>query len=266
MLRFSRLASGACRGPLLPSNTVALDLPGSTNAGVMGHCRGAHPLMAFELQFGERNHLGIFALTLHGLLPLLGRAARSRWSRSPQAAISWSPPFDDLRGESPLRTVGRPTARARWHVNVSPLELQEAAAGSRSPAISLAAHPGLAARPTLQPRPSVARQRLEAGGLGLPADDVPLPEARPMGALPAPCATAAEAKGGEHFGPTTGGEKCAAGRGPAVAQKALTQRTPRQALEVSERSRLVVEQGRITLPRITLQKQAGLSPVDPIKG
>jgi len=228
MLDLADLASVRAGARWLAEQYGRLDLL-INNAGVMGTPRQlTHD--GFELQFGT-NHLGHFALTT-ALLPLLAERPGARVVTVTSGAQFFGRlPFDDLMGESHYDRWAAYSQSKLANVMFA-LELQERLQAAGSPAISLAAHPGLA-RTNLQPA-SVAANGSKLEGLAYRLMD-PLFQSAAMGALPQlHAATAAEAKGGEHFGPDQLGGMRGWPRACRVAPKALNAETRRQLWEVSE--------------------------------
>ena len=222
MLDLADLASVRAGARWLAEQYGRLDLL-INNAGVMGTPRQlTHD--GFELQFGT-NHLGHFALTT-ALLPLLAERPGARVVTVTSGAQFFGRlPFDDLMGESHYDRWAAYSQSKLANVMFA-LELQERLQAAGSPAISLAAHPGLA-RTNLQPA-SVAANGSKLEGLAYRLMD-PLFQSAAMGALPQlHAATAAEAKGGEHFGPDQLGGMRGWPRACRVAPKALNAETRRQ--------------------------------------
>ena len=199
------------------------------NAGVMGTPRRL-TRDGFELQFGT-NHLGHFALT-NALLPLLeGQQGARVVTVTSGAQYFGRIAFDDLQGE---RRYDRWAAYGQSKLaNVMfALELQQRLAAAGKPAISLAAHPGLA-RTNLQPA-SVAAANSMLEGLAYRLMD-PLFQSAAMGALPQLlAATAPEARGGEHYGPDQFGGLRGWPTQVRIAPAALDPLQRRRLWEVSE--------------------------------
>jgi protochlorophyllide reductase len=199
------------------------------NAGVMGTPRRlTHD--GFELQFGT-NHLGHFALT-NALLPLLeGRPGARIVTVTSGAQYFGRIAFDDLQGEVRYDRWAAYGQSKLANVMFA-LELQERFKAAGSPAISLAAHPGLA-RTNLQPA-SVAAASSKLEGLAYRLMD-PLFQSAAMGALPQLyAATAPEAGGGEHYGPDQWGGMRGWPTQVRIAPAALDPNQRRRLWEVSE--------------------------------
>jgi len=207
MLDLADLASVRAGARWLAEQYGRLDLL-INNAGVMGTPRQlTHD--GFELQFGT-NHLGHFALTT-ALLPLLAERPGARVVTVTSGAQFFGRlPFDDLMGESHYDRWAAYSQSKLANVMFA-LELQERLQAAGSPAISLARPP----RPgPHQPAAGVSgRQRLEAGGPGLPADGSPLPERGDGRPAPAPCRHSSGGQGRRALRPrpTGGNARLAAG-------------------------------------------------------
>ena len=199
------------------------------NAGVMGTPRRlTHD--GFELQFGT-NHLGHFALT-KALLPLLDERPGARVVTVTSGAQYFGRiAFDDLQGEARYDRWAAYGQSKLANVMFA-LELQQRLTAAGRPAISLAAHPGLA-RTNLQPA-SVAAANSKLEGLAYRLMD-PLFQSAAMGALPQLyAATAPEARGGEHYGPDQWGGMRGWPTQVRIAPAALDPNQRRRLWEVSE--------------------------------
>jgi protochlorophyllide reductase len=199
------------------------------NAGVMGTPRRlTHD--GFELQFGT-NHLGHFALT-KALLPLLEERPGARVVTVTSGAQYFGRiAFDDLQGEARYDRWAAYGQSKLANVMFA-LELQQRLTAAGRPAISLAAHPGLA-RTNLQPA-SVAAANSKLEGLAYRLMD-PLFQSAAMGALPQLyAATAPEARGGEHYGPDQWGGMRGWPTQVRIAPAALDPNQRRRLWEVSE--------------------------------
>ena len=199
------------------------------NAGVMGTPRRlSHD--GFELQFGT-NHLGHFALT-KALLPLLeGRPGARVVTVTSGAQYFGRIAFDDLQGEGRYDRWAAYGQSKLANVMFA-LELQERISAAGSPAISLAAHPGLA-RTNLQPA-SVAAASSKLEALAYRLMD-PLFQSAARGALPQLyAATAPGAKGGEQYGPDQWGGMRGWPTQVRIAPAALDPSQRRRLWEVSE--------------------------------
>jgi protochlorophyllide reductase len=199
------------------------------NAGVVGTPRRlTHD--GFELQFGT-NHLGHFALT-QALLPLLeGRPGARVVTVTSGAQYFGRIAFDDLQGEVRYDRWAAYSQSKLANVMFA-LELQERLATAGRPAISLAAHPGLA-RTNQQPASvEAASSKLEELAYRLMD---PLFQSAAMGALPQLyAATAPGAKGGEHYGPDQWGGMRGWPTQVRIAPAALDPIQRRRLWEVSE--------------------------------
>jgi protochlorophyllide reductase len=228
-LDLARLASVRAAAAWMREHYGRLDLL-LNNAGVMAPPRRlTHD--GFELQFGT-NHLGHVALTA-ALLPLMeGRPEARVVTVTSGAQYFGRIAFEDLQSE---RRYDRWAAYSQSKLaNVMfALELQQRLAAAGSTVASLAAHPGLA-RTNLQPA-SVAAANSRLEGLAYRLMD-PLFQSAAMGALPQLyAATAAKARGGEHYGPDQLGGLRGWPRLCRVAPAALDPEMRRRLWEVSER-------------------------------
>ena len=199
------------------------------NAGLM-----APPRMlsrqGHELQFAV-NHLGHFALT-KALLPLMTNRPQARVVTVTSGAqyfgvMAW----DDLQGE---RRYDRWKAYAQSKLaNVMfALELNQRLQASGHAVRSLAAHPGLA-RTNLQPV-SVAATGAWQEALAYRLMD-PLFQSAAQGALPQLyAATASDAQGGEHYGPSQLGGLRGAPKQQPVARAARDQSQRQRLWTLSE--------------------------------
>ena len=199
------------------------------NAGVMAPPRLVSR-QGFELQWAT-NHLGHMALTQQ-LLPLLEGQADARVVTVTSGAqyfgrIAWDDPNGSQRydrwqayGQSKLANV------------MFALELDARLQRQGSNVRSLAAHPGLA-RTNLQPA-SVAANSSRMESLAYRLMD-PLFQSAAMGALPQLyAATAANAQGGEHYGPSDFGGLRGAPRLQPVAPAARDAHQRQRLWELSE--------------------------------
>lgn len=195
-LDLSSLASVAAAAERIAADYGRLDLL-INNAGVMAPPRTLSS-DGLELQFAV-NHLGHHLLTCR-LLPLMQAQADPRIVMVTSGAQYFGRlAFDDLQGE---RRYDRWQAYGQSKLaNVMlALELQERLAASGSRVRAMAAHPGLA-RTNLQPT-SIALTGSRLEPLLYRLMD-PLFQSAAMGALPQLfAATAPEAEGGGHYGPS----------------------------------------------------------------
>ena len=227
-LDLADLASVATAAATMADRYGRLDLL-INNAGVMGLPRTL-TRDGFELQFGI-NHLGHFAFTL-ALLPLLRDRDGARVVTVTSGAQYFGRiDFDDLQGE---RRYDRWKAYGQSKLaNVMfALELQRRLEQTGSPALSLAAHPGLA-RTNLQPASIAANgSRLEALAYRLMD---PLFQSAAQGALPQlHAATAPDVAPGGHYGPDGWGGMRGWPTSVRVAPAALDADRRRQLWQVSE--------------------------------
>lgn len=195
-LDLASLASVAAAADRLAHDYGRLDLL-INNAGVMAPPRTLSA-DGFELQFAI-NHLGHQLLTCR-LLPLMQAQGDPRIVMVTSGAQYFGRiSFEDLQGE---RRYDRWQAYGQSKLaNVMlALELQERLSASGSPVRAMAAHPGLA-RTNLQPTSTALNgSRLEPLLYRL-LD--PVFQSAAMGALPQLfAATAPEAEGGGHYGPS----------------------------------------------------------------
>lgn len=199
------------------------------NAGLM-----APPRMlsrqGYELQFAV-NHLGHFALT-KALLPLMGDRPQARVVTVTSGAqyfgvMAW----DDLQGEQRYDRW-KAYSQSKLANVMFALELNQRLQASGSAVRSLAAHPGLA-RTNLQPV-SVAATGAWQEALAYRLMD-PLFQSAAQGALPQLyAATASEAQGGEHYGPSQLGGLRGAPKQQPVARAAKDQNLRQRLWSVSE--------------------------------
>jgi protochlorophyllide reductase len=209
------------------------------NAGVMGLPR-ALTRDGFELQFGI-NHLGHFALT-QALLPLLRDRDGARVVTVTSGAQYFGRiEFDDLQGEQRYDRW-RAYGQSKLANVMFALELQHRLEQTGSPALSLAAHPGVA-RTNLQPA-SIAANGSRFEALAYRLMD-PLFQSAAQGALPQlHAATAADVAPGGHYGPDGWGGMRGWPTPVRVAPAALDADRRRRLWQVSEE--LVAE--RVAVP------------------
>jgi len=199
------------------------------NAGLMAPPR-MRSRQGYELQFAV-NHLGHFALT-KALLPLMGDRPQARVVTVTSGAqyfgvMAW----DDLQGEQRYDRW-KAYSQSKLANVMFALELNQRLQASGSAVRSLAAHPGLA-RTNLQPV-SVAATGAWQEALAYRLMD-PLFQSAAQGALPQLyAATASEAQGGEHYGPSQLGGLRGAPKQQPVARAAKDQNLRQRLWSVSE--------------------------------
>jgi protochlorophyllide reductase len=199
------------------------------NAGLMAPPR-MRSRQGYELQFAV-NHLGHFALT-KALLPLMGDRPQARVVTVTSGAqyfgvMAW----DDLQGEQRYDRW-KAYSQSKLANVMFALELNQRLQASGSAVRSLAAHPGLA-RTNLQPV-SVAATGAWQEALAYRLMD-PLFQSAAQGALPQLyAATASEAQGGEHYGPSQLGGLRGAPKQQLVARAAKDQNLRQRLWSVSE--------------------------------
>lgn len=199
------------------------------NAGLMAPPR-MRSRQGYELQFAV-NHLGHFALT-KALLPLMGDRPQARVVTVTSGAqyfgvMAW----DDLQGEQRYDRW-KAYSQSKLANVMFALELNQRLQASGSAVRSLAAHPGLA-RTNLQPV-SVAATGAWQEALAYRLMD-PLFQSAAQGALPQLyAATASDAQGGEHYGPSQLGGMRGAPKQQPVARAAKDQSQRQRLWTVSE--------------------------------
>ena len=199
------------------------------NAGLMAPPR-MRSRQGYELQFAV-NHLGHFALT-KALLPLMGDRPQARVVTVTSGAqyfgvMAW----DDLQGEQRYDRW-KAYSQSKLANVMFALELNQRLQASGSAVRSLAAHPGLA-RTNLQPVSVAAtgawQEALAYRLMG------PLFQSAAQGALPQLyAATASDAQGGEHYGPSQLGGMRGAPKQQPVARAAKDQSQRQRLWTVSE--------------------------------
>lgn len=199
------------------------------NAGLMAPPR-MRSRQGYELQFAV-NHLGHFALT-KALLPLMGDRPQARVVTVTSGAqyfgvMAW----DDLQGEQRYDRW-KAYSQSKLANVMFALELNQRLQASGSAVRSLAAHPGLA-RTNLQ-SVSVAATGAWQEALAYRLMD-PLFQSAAQGALPQLyAATASDAQGGEHYGPSQLGGMRGAPKQQPVARAAKDQSQRQRLWTVSE--------------------------------
>ena len=163
------------------------------NAGVMMPPYG-RTADGFELQFGV-NHLGHFALTGLLLDRLAGLAGSRVVTVSSNNHRDGRIDFDDLQSERGYRRLAG-YAQSKLANLMFTYELQRRLAASGSPAIAVAAHPGLT-------RTDLARYLSPVMTAFYVLLERPLAQSAAMGALGTlRAATDPAARGGDYYGPT----------------------------------------------------------------
>lgn len=170
------------------------------NAGIMGVPQST-TADGFETQFGT-NHLGHFAL--NGLLMdrIMATAQARVVTVASIAANSGTLPMDDLNWQRRKYSRGGAYAQAKLANLVYGLELQRRLQAAGSNAISVMAHPGIAATAVAMSRDENLSLPRRFWKLLAQINNVTLAQPAALGALPTLyAATAADLRGGDYIGP-----------------------------------------------------------------
>ncbi|QHS11339.1 oxidoreductase [Sinimarinibacterium sp. NLF-5-8] len=170
------------------------------NAGIMGVPQST-TVDGFETQFGT-NHLGHFAL--NGLLMdrIMATAQARVVTVASIAANSGTLPMDDLNWQRRKYSRGGAYAQAKLANLVYGLELQRRLQAAGSSAISVMAHPGIAATAVAMSRDENLSLPRRFWKLLAQINNVTLAQPAALGALPTLyAATAADLRGGDYIGP-----------------------------------------------------------------
>lgn len=170
------------------------------NAGIMGVPQST-TADGFETQFGT-NHLGHFAL--NGLLMdrIMATAQARVVTVASIAANSGTLPMDDLNWQRRKYSRGGAYAQAKLANLVYGLELQRRLQAAGSSAISVMAHPGIAATAVAMSRDENLSLPRRFWKLLAQINNVTLAQPAALGALPTLyAATAADLRGGDYIGP-----------------------------------------------------------------